>query len=138
MKKLLKLTPDAILSALYYLLYFCFGVNFTKILRTAFTHADPKSTEMWWLDCKFFVLLGSARTKAVRKMLVKWTPGSGHILIPNIYFLLKYNSFDALHCRISPCWKCFTLFFTLFMTMHFISLISLFSSKTKYISSSYR
>jgi len=31
------------------------GVNFINLLRTAFTHADPKSVKRyWWLNCIFY------------------------------------------------------------------------------------
>ena len=47
------------------------GVNFTNILRAAFTHTDPKSAK----KDSFIGLLGSARVKAARRMLLKLTPG---------------------------------------------------------------
>ena len=48
-------------------------VNFTNVLRAAFTRADPKSTKKTVKLSSFFALLGSARVKAARKMLVKLT-----------------------------------------------------------------
>jgi len=50
------------------------GVNFTKNLRTACTHKDPKSTKKTDGLTVFFGLLASAHVKAARKMLVKSTP----------------------------------------------------------------
>jgi len=48
-------------------------VDFIKILPEAFTWADPKSAKRQ-SSCQFFVLLGSACSKAVRRMLMKLTP----------------------------------------------------------------
>jgi len=60
------------------------GVDFTNILCTAFTCADPKSAKKdCQLDC-LFALLGSGSIKAARKMLYKLTPGS-------VVFLKKCN-----------------------------------------------
>jgi hypothetical protein len=51
-KMLMKLTP---------------WVNFTNVLRAAFTFADHKSTKRhWWLDC-LFVILRRAHVKDARK-----------------------------------------------------------------------
>jgi len=60
------------------------GVDFTNILFEAFTHADPKSAKktdsltcyvhLWDLLDLLCALMGSARVKASRKMLVKLTP----------------------------------------------------------------
>ncbi len=63
------------------------GVNFTNILRAAFTCVDPKSAINTVKSSAFFALLGSLLVKAVRKMLVKLTPGGGvegviHVLTP--------------------------------------------------------
>ena len=49
-------------------------VNFNKILRAAFTHADPKSAKKDSHLKKIFVLLKSAWVTAVRKMLMKLIP----------------------------------------------------------------
>jgi len=50
------------------------GVDFTNILRKAFTLADPKSAKRyWWLDC-LFRLLGSAHIKAAHKHVGKIDP----------------------------------------------------------------
>ena len=50
------------------------GVNFTNILRAAFTRADPKSAIKLLILTVFFALLGSVRIKAARRMLVKLRP----------------------------------------------------------------
>jgi len=45
-------------------------VDYTSILRAAFTLVDPKNEKIhWWLDCRF-ALLESVSIKAVCKMLV--------------------------------------------------------------------
>jgi len=51
------------------------GVDFTNILQTDFTSADPKSTKKTTGLNVFFALLGSAHIKAAHKMLVKLTTG---------------------------------------------------------------
>ena len=51
-----------------------YGVNFTNILRAAFTGADPKSAIKLLNLTVFFALLGSARVKAACRTLVKLTP----------------------------------------------------------------
>jgi len=51
------------------------GVNFTNILWAAFKPADPESAKNTVKLSVFFGLLGSGRTKAARRMLVKLTPG---------------------------------------------------------------
>ena len=43
------------------------GVNFTNILRAAFTLADPKSAKRQVMLRSFFALLGSASIKAAHK-----------------------------------------------------------------------
>jgi len=50
------------------------GVNFINVLCTAFTLVDPKSVKKIGNLTVFFMLLGSARVKAVHRMLVKLTP----------------------------------------------------------------
>ena len=50
------------------------GVNFTKILQTAYRCTNPKSTKKLLNLTVFFALLGSARVKAACRMLVKLTP----------------------------------------------------------------
>ena len=52
------------------------GVNFTNILQAAFTPADPKSAKKTVKFSSFIALLGSARVKAARRMLVKLPPGA--------------------------------------------------------------
>jgi len=49
------------------------GVDFTNILRAAFTLSDPKSTKKTDGLTVFFALFGFSRIKAVCKMLVKLT-----------------------------------------------------------------
>jgi len=52
------------------------GLNFINILRTAFTLVDPKSITKIQLSHKYlFTLLGSASVKAVRRTLMKLSPG---------------------------------------------------------------
>jgi hypothetical protein len=53
----------------------CSGVNFTNVLRTAFTRPDPKSAENTVYSFAFFALLGSVSVKAAPKSLVKLNPG---------------------------------------------------------------
>jgi len=50
------------------------GVNFINVLRAAFTRADNRSVKNTDDLTVFFTLLGSARTKAARKTLMKLTP----------------------------------------------------------------
>ena len=50
------------------------GVNFTNVLRAAYTQADPKSAIKLINLTVFFALLGSTRVKATCRMLVKLTP----------------------------------------------------------------
>jgi len=51
------------------------GLNFINVLPTAFTCADPKTVKKTVKLSIFFTLSGSMSIKAVRKMLVKLTPG---------------------------------------------------------------
>ena len=55
------------------------GVNFTNVLQAAFTLADPKSAKKSLKLSSFIALLGSVRVKAVRRTLVKLTPGDSSI-----------------------------------------------------------
>ena len=50
------------------------GVNFTNILRAAFTRSDPKKAKKTVKLSSLIALLGSLRTKAACKMLAKLTP----------------------------------------------------------------
>ena len=50
------------------------GVNFTNVLRAAFTPADPKSGKKLLNLTVFFALSGSASVKAARRTLMKLTP----------------------------------------------------------------
>ena len=47
------------------------GVNFTNVLRAAFTLADPKSAKKLLNLTVFFALLGSTSAKAARRTLLK-------------------------------------------------------------------
>ncbi len=51
------------------------GVNFFNILHTAFALVDPKSVKKIDNLTVFFTLLGSASVKAVRRTLMKLSPG---------------------------------------------------------------
>jgi hypothetical protein len=51
------------------------GINFTYILRAAFTFEDPKFAKIQSSHQYLFALLGSPHVKAVCKMLMKLTPG---------------------------------------------------------------
>jgi len=51
-----------------------YGVNFINILLAAFTGADPKSAYKYSQAINLFALLGSARVKALCKMMVNSTP----------------------------------------------------------------
>jgi len=51
------------------------GVDFINVLRTAFTLVDPKSVKKIGNLTVFFTLLGSASVKAVRRTLMKLSPG---------------------------------------------------------------
>ncbi len=70
------------------------GVNFINVLCTAFTLVDPKSVKKIDNLTVFFTLLGSARVKAVRRTLVKLTPGDT-LLNPlrtlECHFLFKWT-----------------------------------------------
>jgi len=50
------------------------GVNFINVLLAAFTRADPESVKFQLSHQYHFMLLGSARVKALRKTLMKLTP----------------------------------------------------------------
>jgi hypothetical protein len=51
------------------------GVNFTNVLRAAFTREDPKSAKKLLNLIVFLALLGSVPVKAAHRMLVKLNPG---------------------------------------------------------------
>ena len=61
------------------------GVNFTDILRAAFTYENPKSAKSQVKQ--LFVLLGSARIKASRKLVDEIDPS-------RFVHLLPINSFN--------------------------------------------
>jgi len=70
---------------------FCTGVNFTNVLHAAFTLVGPKSAN-WhcWLDY-LFLRIRDLRVKAVRRMLMKLSPGVNFINILCASF--SYKSF---------------------------------------------
>ena len=51
------------------------GVNFSNILRAAFTYANPRSAKKTVNLTIFFVLLGSMCVKAANRRLMKLTQG---------------------------------------------------------------
>ncbi len=55
--------------------WFSTGVNFTNILRKAFTLKDPKSVKHIDNLTVFFTLFGSAHVKTVLRTLMKLSPG---------------------------------------------------------------
>ena len=60
-------------------------VNFTNILRAAFTPEDPKSAKNSQVK-QVFALLGSVCVKAARKIMVKLTPYCKYLKSYYIYF----------------------------------------------------
>jgi len=60
------------------------GVNFTNVLRTAFTPVAPQSVRIQSSYQYLFRLLGSTSVKAVHKTLVKLSPGWGLEVEPAI------------------------------------------------------
>jgi len=52
------------------------GVNFINVLRAAFAHVDPKSVKRYWGFDWILTLLGSTHVKAVRRTLMKLSPGN--------------------------------------------------------------
>ncbi len=54
-------------------------LNFINVLCKAFTLADPKSVKKTVKLSIIFTLLGSTCIKAVRKTLVKLSPGGGYL-----------------------------------------------------------
>ncbi len=61
------------------------GVSFINFLRADFVYADPKSTKKTNNLTVFFALSGSARVKAVSRMLMKLTPGPLSVIDANLY-----------------------------------------------------
>ena len=57
----------------------------SKCLRTAFTHADPRSKKKLLNLTVFFALLGSACLKVVHKMLMKLIVQLHNLLFPYFY-----------------------------------------------------
>ncbi len=66
------------------------GVNFTNVLQAAFMLIDPESIKKIDNLTVFFTLLGSARVKAVRRMLMKLSLGK-----PNHFQTCKKGSSDS-------------------------------------------
>jgi len=66
-------TKDRFNSFAFLHLILTLGLNFIKVPRTAFTHADHKSVK-FQLSCQYlFTLFGSACLKAVLRTLMKLT-----------------------------------------------------------------
>jgi len=65
------------------------AVNFSNVLRTAFTHADPKCAKRQSNQQCRLVLLGTTDVKAVHRTLMKLTPG------PIKLFFLRFLIFDV-------------------------------------------
>jgi len=55
-----------------------------------YARRSRKCKSYWWLNCIFFTLLGSTSIKAVRKTLVKLTPGVNFTKILCTTFTLVY------------------------------------------------
>jgi hypothetical protein len=73
------------------------GVNFINILRTAFMLIDPKSIKKIDNLTDFFTLLGSARLKAVRRTLIKLSPGvTGSISHQNCVQLFGCTNLEVI------------------------------------------
>jgi len=51
------------------------GVNYINVLRTAFALVDPESVKIQLSNQCLFTLLGSTSVKAVRRTLMKLSPG---------------------------------------------------------------
>jgi len=74
--------------------FFSPGVNFINILPAAFSLADPKSVKRTVNLTVFFVFLGSALSKAARRMLMTLTPK--HCLHSGIFHLLIFWICEAV------------------------------------------
>jgi hypothetical protein len=59
------------------------GLNFINVLCTAFVHVDPKSVRIQQNPQYLFTLLGSTCAKAVRRTLMKLTPGRDQRSVQN-------------------------------------------------------
>jgi len=64
------------------------GLNFINVLHTAFTLTDPKSVKKTLKLSIFFMLLGSTSVKAVRRMLMKLSPG---LFLSKTFFIGFFN-----------------------------------------------
>ncbi len=51
------------------------GVNFINVLRSAFVLLDPKRVKRYWQLDWILTLLGATGVKAVRRTLMKLSPG---------------------------------------------------------------
>jgi len=78
------------------------GLNFINILRTAFTLADPKSVKRYWRLDWVLTLLGSTRIKAVRRTLMKLTPGrarrevdDANFISEDIFIVVKFGNLNV-------------------------------------------
>ncbi len=70
------------------------GVNFIKVLPTAFTLVDPKSVKKIQLSHQYlFTLSGCARVKAVCRTLMKLSPGPIAITLVIEWDCYTQNSF---------------------------------------------
>jgi len=95
------------------------GVNFTNVLRTAFMILDPKSVKNTVMSSVSFMLLGSARVKALRRTLMKLSPDNVFILhLAKYFFFLQvcklnrvttFSFFVQIYGSVSPedmCGQC--------------------------------
>jgi hypothetical protein len=64
-----------------YFSLFTYGVNFINILQVALTYSDPKSAKETVKLSVFFMLLRSARAKAVRRTLMNMTTDVDNLLV---------------------------------------------------------
>ncbi len=83
------------------------GVNFINVLQAAFARADPESVQIQLNRQYIFTLLGSARVKAVCRMLMKLTPG---YIIPNYQNIYQcpqkyYTSTIKMHDTLVQAYK---------------------------------
>ena len=87
------------------------GLNFINVLCTAFTLPDPKSVKKTVKLSIFFTLSGSTSVKAVRRMLMKLTPGFQDNMCHNweskSCTVLPFHCYRLLHKILMMMWKCF-------------------------------
>jgi hypothetical protein len=81
------------------------GVNFTNILRTAFSFVDPESVKntVQLSHQYLFTLLGSAHVKAVHRMLMKLSPewDPQKVGQPNKHKRIELDVAVKIHCSFS-------------------------------------